>query len=540
MSSLNDYDENDAQFVHVRTPVNSRFKAIRDSLPDRPALPAFRLPELSLNSMLRTNKPFSVVSLTPVIADIIPAPLRKTASGLAAPSTASQTTTAVVTCPGPASNIPTPKQPAAAAQGVDALEAVLATLTGDFVILGGYRGSVLRSATPPHRQQWVPVKVGLGIRQVDLAIGLTDADEERASETIIPDGMLSHVGPVDISRKLFRRLRDCENYRKGLLRVHDYGYDWRLSPHRLSQGLVRFLERLPCNSSELKDTSERGALVIAHSLGGLLVRHAANVAPTLFRGIVYAGTPQRCVNILGPLRDGDAVLFNDRVLTARVNFSIRTSFLMLPEDGRCFVAVHGEGRREELRVDFFDVEDWVRYRFSPLACPPLPSATTAAVPRSLGLPVGGLGRGDIRDPSDDSMATVTSVDGRDAEQWVLVQRQRAQRNRRHSSLSGRLRDMAIGMPDALTSLAPSSRDKLQVSVVAAAPDLRIRGYRRRWHRRRIPSQQQTGPPQLRPPTSMQRTRRLRNGLDSPRLSAAIPMAIPRTTSITTVAYKWNQ
>jgi pimeloyl-ACP methyl ester carboxylesterase len=83
---------------------------------------------------------------------------------------------------------------------------------------------------------------------------------------------------------------------------------------------------------------QRGVTVIAHSLGGLITRHAVNLRPGLFAGVVYAGVPQRRVNILGPLRNGDAVLLSSRVLTAQVNFSMRTSFALLPEDGRCFMA----------------------------------------------------------------------------------------------------------------------------------------------------------------------------------------------------------
>ena len=55
----------------------------------------------------------------------------------------------------------------------------LSQLEGDIVILGGYRGSILRSAQPPHRQLWAPVKVGLNIRKVDLEVGLDPEDDER-------------------------------------------------------------------------------------------------------------------------------------------------------------------------------------------------------------------------------------------------------------------------------------------------------------------------------------------------------------------------
>jgi pimeloyl-ACP methyl ester carboxylesterase len=253
------------------------------------------------------------------------------------------------------------------------LEEAMRDLTGDVVILGGYRGSILRSAKPPHRQLWVPMKVGLNLRKVDLEVGLNREDEERMEETIIPSGVLSHVGPVDVCRRLMKRLRKCDNAIRGDMRVWDYGYDWRLSPDLLSKRLIEFLERLPCNrgSSDGQNINRRGATVIAHSLGGLITRHAVNQRPDLFAGVVYAGVPQHCVNILGPLRNGDDVLLSSRVLTAQVNFTFRTSFALLPEDGHCFI---DKQSKEEFRIDFFDPKSWEEHRLSPCCGPALPAA----------------------------------------------------------------------------------------------------------------------------------------------------------------------
>jgi pimeloyl-ACP methyl ester carboxylesterase len=285
------------------------------------------------------------------------------------------------------------------------LDSVLESLTGDIVIMGGYRGSVLRSSQPPYRQLWVPVKVGLNIRKVNLEVGLDTEDEETMEQHIFASGMLQNIGPVDISKRLFKKLRECENARQGKLRVHDYGYDWRLSPHLLSRKLVEFLEKLPSNQPDVPP-EKRGALVIAHSLGGIITRHAVNRRPELFSGVLYAGTPQRCINILGPVRNGDAVLLNEKVLTAQVNFSLRTTFVFLPEDGFCFVDKH---TGKEYPIDFYSVDDWIKYRLSPCvsepALPPLlpKTSTTFAPLRSLSgsfsnLPLRGRSNSDTKKP----------------------------------------------------------------------------------------------------------------------------------------------
>ncbi|KAB8296821.1 hypothetical protein EYC80_002236 [Monilinia laxa] len=327
-SSLGD----DTRFENHREQVNSRVKAIRDSFQDRST---FRMPQLPNILPTATKKK----SLEP------------------SPSFAKSDT------------FPGNENTRSSTKPTNALDKAMEHLTGDVVIMGGYRGSILRSAKAPHHQLWVPVKVGLNIRKVDLEVGLDPEDEERMEESIFPSGMLTNIGPVDISRRLFKRLRNCENAQNGKLRVWDYGYDWRLSPHLLSRKLKAFLETLPSNQPGPNGQKPTGALVIAHSLGGLITRHVVNQRPELFSGVIYAGVPQSCVNILGPFRNGDAVLLSSRVLTAQVNFTLRTSFVLLPENGECFFDIH---TREKYPVDFFNLDDWIKYRWSPVTDQPLP------------------------------------------------------------------------------------------------------------------------------------------------------------------------
>lgn len=357
--------------------MNSRIKAIRDSLQDRSS---FRMPNLpSLPSMPRVpsfgfNMNFLNITNdsprgrpdTDETSDILPGTATKKRF------------------PGTPSPIPTPKfgsmnagftpeltpKPNSETSNTLYLDRALETLVGDVVIMGGYRGSILRS-TKTNRQVWVPVKVGLNIRKVNLEVGLDPEDEERMSETIFASGMLQNIGPVDISKRLFKRLAESENAKNGKLRVWDFGYDWRLSPHLLSKRLLAFLKQLPSNqpNEDGSVNENRGALVIAHSLGGLITRHVVNHLPELFAGVIYAGVPQSCINILGPMRNGDAVLLSSRVLTAQVNFTLRTSFVLLPEDGSCFVDIK---TKEKYPVDFFDLDTWIKYRLSPCTDPPLP------------------------------------------------------------------------------------------------------------------------------------------------------------------------
>jgi pimeloyl-ACP methyl ester carboxylesterase len=343
----------------VSEQVNSRFKAITDSFQDsrirRPKVPSINFPSFRPTAGARTE---SETARETAAANAQNTRLARSPEPSLTPN-GSLTTKVMQAKP----NVVSAEQ-----RAHPVIAKALEALTGDVIVIGGYRGSILRSAKPPHRQLWVPVKVGLNLRKVNLEVGLSPEDEEKMEETIFASGVLSHIGPVDICRRLLRHLRKCPNTKSNRLRVHDYGYDWRLSPHFSSRKFLDFVEKLKCNQPDVP-AQHRGVTVIAHSLGGLIARHAVNVRPELFAGVIYAGVPQRCVNILGPLRNGDSVLLSSRVLTAQVNFTMRTSFVLLPEDGKCFI---NKQTGERYDVDFFDVKTWEEYRLSPCIRPPLP------------------------------------------------------------------------------------------------------------------------------------------------------------------------
>ncbi|KAF1935617.1 hypothetical protein EJ02DRAFT_460232 [Clathrospora elynae] len=356
-SSLGD----DSRFESVQEQVNSRLKAIRDSWQDSNfKLPSPSFPNFSLAHSHDIFKSRSANAAPKTREAEDGSTHRVNFRANYPPSGSSRASIRSKQPPPPDVNPATETHPF--------FTQALQELEGDLVVLGGYRGSILRSAEPPNRQLWVPIKVGLNLRKVDLEVPLEPDADERMEQTIIPSGMLANIGPIDISRRLLKRLGACENVRNAKLRVHNYGYDWRLSPHFLSRRMIHFLESLPCNQPGVPP-EKRGAIVVAHSLGGLIMRHAINQRPDLVGGVVYAGVPQRCVNILGPFRNGDDVLFSSRVLTAQVNFSIRTSYALLPLDGKCFFNKH---TKEEYPVDFFNIETWKECRLSPCIAAPLP------------------------------------------------------------------------------------------------------------------------------------------------------------------------
>ncbi|CAG88196.2 DEHA2E14850p [Debaryomyces hansenii CBS767] len=229
-------------------------------------------------------------------------------------------------------------------------ETIYNEIDGNIVLLGGYRGSVLRE-TKTNKRVWIPFKAGFNLRKINLLLGPTKEDELNASRYIYPDGVLKNIGPVDICKKLLKKLSHNPK-----TNVKEFGYDWRLSGNIITEQFEKFLE-------EIYNSTGKPTLVIAHSMGGMIAHSAMQKNPKLFRSIVYVGVPSECLNVLGPIRFGDSVLFSDKILTPETNFMMRSSFNFLPPSGRAFV---NRDTKEFYDLDYFDPETWVEYNLNPL------------------------------------------------------------------------------------------------------------------------------------------------------------------------------
>lgn len=247
-------------------------------------------------------------------------------------------------------------------------------LAGNVVVLGGYRGSVLRDSET-HQMMWVPLRVGAGLRRPSLLLGLTPEAENCSEDFVVADEMLGNISSmVDMGKRLIHR---CSTKRT---KVYSWGYDWRLSLGRSSKRLDDFLYDLWVNSAD-KVEDRKGAQVIAHSMGGLVALHALtrSVCPEAYQSLVFASTPfLGTANILGPMRFGDIAMFNDEICSPRATFSFRSSFYLLPVEpldlesdceepgidtrgGRCFEEEDGT----PIDVDFLDAETWNDLGLSP-------------------------------------------------------------------------------------------------------------------------------------------------------------------------------
>ncbi|KAI3404585.2 hypothetical protein KGF56_002630 [Candida oxycetoniae] len=245
-------------------------------------------------------------------------------------------------------------------------ETIYDRIDGNIVVMGGYRGSILRD-TSTKKRVWIPIKAGFNLRKINLLLGPNKEDELNAEDKIYPDGVLKNVGPVDICKKLINKLDANPN-----VNIQEFGYDWRLSGDYVSHKIEKFLE-------EIYKLTGKPTLVIAHSMGGLMVHGALQRNPKLFRSVIYVGSPSECLNILGPIRFGDSVILSDKILTYETNFMMRSSFIFLPLSGEVF---YNKDTKENYKIDYFDPDNWVEYNLNPLVAKKRKIAAEAAANNS--------------------------------------------------------------------------------------------------------------------------------------------------------------
>ncbi len=132
--------QDDAEkWANVSEQINSRFKAITDSFQDSALSRMPKMPSVSLSSLKPGNSQ----------RNFNDAKHHNNAGAQRISATNKGGTVNI--------NASSPGKQAKHAHPI--LNEATSNLTGDVIVLGGYRGSVLRSARPPHKQLWIPVKV---------------------------------------------------------------------------------------------------------------------------------------------------------------------------------------------------------------------------------------------------------------------------------------------------------------------------------------------------------------------------------------------
>ncbi|KAI9207796.1 uncharacterized protein BJ171DRAFT_255374 [Polychytrium aggregatum] len=225
-------------------------------------------------------------------------------------------------------------------------------LKGDLIVLGGFYGSFLKNKHTEHRS-WLTMEAVLSWGAPGIKLPLSFDEVE--NDAHVPSGILDRFGPLNVCVELLRELRGWESRSKGTFRLHTFAYDWRREGQYASKQLEKFMENI------YEKNGRQPIMVVAHSMGGLITLSTVNRRPELFRGCVFAGTPFHGVHpILWAFHRGAPLMINKKILSAELHFSLRSSFLFLPKDGRGLV----NDKDDDIIIDYFNPNKWWEYRLA--------------------------------------------------------------------------------------------------------------------------------------------------------------------------------
>ncbi|KAL6935043.1 uncharacterized protein HGUI_01685 [Hanseniaspora guilliermondii] len=282
------------------------------------------------------------------------------------------------------------------------IENTFSKIKGTIIFTHGYRGSTLRMKDTKERI-WIPLKETIldkksetenpddnqgGFKRVlsngslNLLPLPNNATKQKLllspnkplmekDDDVMATSILKNIGPIDIMSNLIEKVKKCNKE----VHVLEFAYDWRQC---LDLSAVE-LEEFILNNCNINEANRNDIHIVAHSMGGLIAHKVMTLHPMWFKGVVYVGCPSFVSNILGPLRFGDSILYNKKILTPEVSFSFRSSFYFLPQKvkpegnqkyGRkgstsSYVFVNDEDFNIKYDLDFFDPKTWIDYKLSP-------------------------------------------------------------------------------------------------------------------------------------------------------------------------------
>ena len=281
---------------------------------------------------------------------------------------------------------------------------VFSKIKGHVIFIHGYRGATLR-VKKTNERIWIPLKETILGETVESNSSIPNLlplpnpstrdyltippskDIFEVDENVVATKILKKVGPIDIMNKLVSRMKHISEQSSDLT-VWEFPYDWRLALDVTTNQLENFIQK----NINPKEGERNDIFVVAHSMGGLITHKVMTKNPLWFKGIVYVGCPSLVPNMLGPLRHGDSILFNKKILTPEVSFLFRSSFYFLPQKvkipknddedikdsnsdvtttyGRIngtssYVFVNDKDFNIKYDIDYYNPENWKKYKLSP-------------------------------------------------------------------------------------------------------------------------------------------------------------------------------
>lgn len=217
------------------------------------------------------------------------------------------------------------------------------------VFIHGIKGAELRDADGA--LVWLGARHVIRSQVSRLALPVEWKGEEQARDGIQASGVLGsvYVIPWLLGEEVYGPFLKAAGRMDRP--VYPFAYDWRRDN----------LETLELFRKFMKDVNARHnapAQVVAHSMGGLIARALLAQNPELFHSVVFAGVPfNGGIGFFPDVHKGQAVGRNEKILSPEVYFTMPSVYTLFQEGpSRVF-----EGGKE-LPIDFYNADDWVKYR----------------------------------------------------------------------------------------------------------------------------------------------------------------------------------
>jgi len=228
------------------------------------------------------------------------------------------------------------------------------------VFVHGLNGAFLDD--PSGTRHWLNGKIALGFSTPSLALPLEfDENGKQKTDDLKAIGTLDYIHVLGFKVDVYGKfIAGMANYERPF---STFFYDWRRSLFESVDLLEKYLDDLSTKNGKSK------IQVVAHSMGGYVTLVTLNRRPDLFHSVLFAGTPFRSTKYLEELLLGSSIGINRRIKPPTTTASFLSLYSFFSATGASLV----DEKRNPIKIDWFNPEEWKKNKLGLYAYEPAPS-----------------------------------------------------------------------------------------------------------------------------------------------------------------------